>query len=29
MVGDPTVGLEIWSKADLDLLWRGVGMRVE
>jgi len=29
IVGDPAVGLEIWSKADLDLLWRGVGMRVE
>ena len=29
IVGDPAVGLEIWSKADLDLLWSGVGMRVE
>lgn len=29
IVGDPAVGLEIWSKADLDLLWQGVGMRVE
>jgi len=28
-VGDPAVGLEIWSEADLELLWRGVGMRVE
>jgi hypothetical protein len=29
IVGDPAVGLEVWSKADLDLLWQGVGMRVE
>jgi hypothetical protein len=29
IIGDPAVGLEIWSKADLDLLWAGVGMRVE
>jgi len=29
IVGDPAVGLELWSKADLDLLWQGVGMRVE
>ena len=29
IVGDPAVGLEVWSKADLDLLWGGVGMRVE
>jgi len=29
VVGDPAVGLEIWSKADLDLLWGGVGMRVD
>jgi len=29
IVGDPAMGLEIWSKADLDLLWHGVGMRVE
>ncbi|HBJ38956.1 MAG TPA: peptidase C39 [Planctomycetaceae bacterium] len=29
IVGDPAMGLEIWSKADLDLLWSGVGMRVE
>lgn len=29
IVGDPSVGLEIWSKADLDLLWQGVGLRVE
>ena len=29
IVGDPAVGLEIWSKAELDLLWQGVGMRVE
>lgn len=29
IVGDPAVGLEIWSKTDLDLLWQGVGMRVE
>jgi hypothetical protein len=29
IVGDPAVGLEIWSKADLDLLWQGVGLRVE
>lgn len=29
MIGDPAAGLEIWSEADLDLLWQGVGMRVE
>lgn len=29
IVGDPAVGLEIWSKTDLDLLWQGVGMRLE
>ncbi len=29
IVGDPAVGLELWSQADLDLLWQGVGMRVE
>jgi hypothetical protein len=29
LVGDPALGLEIWSKAELDLLWQGVGMRVE
>jgi hypothetical protein len=29
VVGDPAVGLEFWSEADLDLLWQGVGMRLE
>lgn len=29
VVGDPAVGLEIWSEADLNLLWQGVGMRVK
>jgi len=29
IVGDPAVGLEFWSEADLDLLWQGVGMRVD
>jgi hypothetical protein len=28
VVGDPAVGLEVWSQADLDLLWQGVGLRV-
>jgi hypothetical protein len=29
VIGDPAAGLEFWSEADLDLLWQGVGMRVE
>jgi hypothetical protein len=29
IIGDPAVGLEFWSEADLNLLWQGVGMRVE
>lgn len=29
VVGDPAVGLELWSEADLELLWQGIGMRVE
>ncbi|NND98954.1 MAG: peptidase C39 [Pirellulaceae bacterium] len=29
IVGDPSVGLEIWSKADLNVLWQGNGMRVK
>ena len=29
VIGDPAAGLEIWSEPDLDLLWQGVGMRVE
>ena len=30
LIGDPTpdIGLETWSKADLALLWRGVGLRL-
>ncbi len=28
IVGAPTAGSEIWSKADLDLLWQGVGIRI-
>jgi hypothetical protein len=27
-VGDPAVGLERWSRSDLQVLWHGVGLRV-
>ncbi|MCM2373000.1 cysteine peptidase family C39 domain-containing protein [Aporhodopirellula aestuarii] len=28
VVADPSVGMERWSRADLSVLWRGVGMRI-
>lgn len=29
MIGDPAVGLEAWSREDLELLWHGSGLRVQ
>ncbi|MFG0254123.1 MAG: peptidase C39 [Rhodopirellula sp. JB053] len=29
LIADPSIGLERWSRADMDVLWRGVGMRLE
>ncbi|MBB3209836.1 hypothetical protein FHS27_005676 [Rhodopirellula rubra] len=29
LVADPSTGLERWTRSDLEVLWRGVGMRVE
>ncbi|PAY17526.1 peptidase C39 [Rhodopirellula sp. SM50] len=29
LIGDPSVGLERWSTADLDVLWHGAGLRVK
>ncbi len=29
VIGDPSVGLEVWTEADLSLLWHGNGMRVK
>ncbi len=29
LVGDPSVGLETWSEADLQVLWHGAGVRVK
>jgi len=29
IVGDPSVGLERWTEADLKLLWQGNGVRVK
>ena len=28
VIGDPAVGLEIWTEADLSILWHGSGMRL-
>ena len=28
VVGDPSVGIEAWSRQDLELLWHGVGLRL-
>ncbi len=28
VIGDPAVGLEEWTKADLEILWHGAGLRV-
>ena len=28
VVGDPSVGIEAWSREDLELLWHGVGLRL-
>jgi len=27
-IGDPSVGLEVWTEDDLNLLWHGNGIRV-
>ncbi|MGB7327306.1 MAG: peptidase C39 [Rubripirellula sp.] len=29
LIGDPSVGLEEWTEADLEVLWHGVGLRVK
>ncbi|MFG0263235.1 MAG: peptidase C39 [Novipirellula sp. JB048] len=29
VVGDPSVGVEVWSKADMRLLWHGGGIRIQ
>ena len=28
IIGDPAVGLERWSKSELEILWQGNGLRV-
>lgn len=29
LVADPSAGLEEWSRADLEILWHGVGLRID
>ncbi len=29
LIGDPSVGLEFWTPADLELLWHGNGLRID
>ncbi|WP_182868180.1 peptidase C39 [Stieleria mannarensis] len=29
LIGDPSVGLELWTEADLRVLWHGAGIRVK
>lgn len=28
IIGDPAVGMEVWTQSDLQVLWHGVGLRV-
>lgn len=28
VVGDPSIGLEVWDRSDMEILWHGIGMRL-
>ncbi|WP_315851690.1 cysteine peptidase family C39 domain-containing protein [Roseimaritima multifibrata] len=28
IVGDPSIGLEVWDRSDMEILWHGIGMRL-